>query len=155
MTSGTIDRTAGPVLVEAGTTVRPVMLLTFNVPFSAEAVAVAIDAAAETGAELLVCDAMEIAASYVAHMARQWAEQDNREHARLVGREAAARGVRVQLIGFHNPKPVQAALEVCRDYSVGLLVLGPERKRLGRITYARIVRRLRRAAPCLLWVEMT
>lgn len=153
MTAGTIDRLRTPAAAPVETEVRPVMLLTFNVPFSKAAISVAIDAAAETRAELVVCDAMSIAPSYVAHAARQWAEQDNREHARVVAREAQARGVRVKLVGFHNPKPVQAALEVCRDFAVGLLVLGPERNRLGRFSYGRIKRRVRRDAPCLLWVE--
>lgn len=128
------------------------MLLTLNVPFAAEAVAFAIEVAAETGAELYVCDAMPIAATYVAHAARQWAERDNLPHIAAAVEQARERGVRVTRMGFHNPKPIAAALEVTREEAVGLLVFGADRSRLGRWTYRSAVRRLRRDATCLLWV---
>ena len=44
-----------------GTDVRPVMLLTLNTPLDPAAVRFAIETALETGAELLVCDAVPLA----------------------------------------------------------------------------------------------
>jgi nucleotide-binding universal stress UspA family protein len=151
--SGTIDRVFAPPQVASDVAARPVMLLTLNVPFAEAAIEAAIEAAVDAGSELLICDAMGVAPSYVSHMARQWAELDNRAHARDVGRMAVERGVRVQLVGFHNPNPVRAAVEVCRELGVGLLVFGADRRRLGRWSYRRAVRTLRREITCLLWIE--
>jgi nucleotide-binding universal stress UspA family protein len=127
------------------------MLLTLNVPFDEAAVELAIETAADTGAELYVCDAMALPMTYVACSARSWAERDNRAHLLEVGRRARAAGVRVTQMAFHNPKPIKATLEVVQDERVGLLVFGADRKRLGRLTYKRAVRRLRDEATCLVW----
>jgi hypothetical protein len=151
MTARTVDRAPARPAVAIETDVRPVMLLTLNVPFSAESVAFAIDAAAFAGAELWVCDAMPIAATYVAHAARQWAEQVNRRHVSAAAAEARSRGVRVTQVVFHNPKPIAAALAVCREERIGLLVFGADRACLGRFGFRRASRRLRRDAPCLVW----
>jgi len=48
---------------------------------------------------------------------------------------------------------VHAALEVTRDEHVGLLVFGSDPKRLGRWNFWRIARRLRKSAPCLVWIR--
>jgi len=143
--------TAGEAAVSA---VRPVMLLTCNVPFDETAVSVAVDAAGESGAELYICDAIPLGyPTYVAQMARRFAEHDNRRELDGVARDARARGIRTTQMAFHNPKPIAAALEVCRDERIGLLVFGADRRRLGRFAHTRAVRRLRRDARCLLWVS--
>jgi hypothetical protein len=129
------------------------MLLTLNVPFDPEAAEMAIATAAETGAELWICDAMAIAANYIGHAARSYAEQDNRRHLDATARQARERGVRVQQVAFHNPKPVRAAIEVAHQHEIGLLVFGPDRRRLSRLTYRRAVKRLRDDAGCLVWVN--
>ena len=153
MTTATGDRVGTPHAAVVTPAVRPVMLLTLNVPFAEPAVEAAIGAAADTGARLLVCDAMRLAVTYQAHIALQWAEQDNRRAAREVCAHARARGVETELVAFHNRHPIQAALDVCRDHEIGLLVFGADRERLGRLTYRLAVRRLRRDAGCLLWIE--
>lgn len=142
-----------PAGAAAARAAQPVMLLTFNVPFVERAVAVAVDAAGETGAELYLCDAIPLGYSnYIAQMARRFGEHHNRRELDAVAGQARARGIRTTQLVFHNPKPVAMALEVSRDEQVGLLVLGADRSHLGRWTYARAVRRLRRDAGCLLWV---
>jgi nucleotide-binding universal stress UspA family protein len=127
------------------------MLLTLNVPFDEAAVDMAIETAADTGADLYICDAMAVPPTYVACSARSWAERDNREHLAAAGRRASAVGVRVTQMAFHNPRPITATLEVARSERIGLLVFGADRKRLGRLTYRRAVRRLRDEATCLVW----
>jgi nucleotide-binding universal stress UspA family protein len=56
-------------------------------------------------------------------------------------------------MAFHNPKPASAALEVIRDTDVGLVVFGADRRRLGRWSFKRIARRIRRDATCLVWTN--
>ena len=95
--------------------VRPVMLLTLNVELEEPAIAFAIDSAAETGAELYICDAIPLEyRNYVGHVARQYAEQMNRKHLDAVARRARDHGVTTTQLAFHNPKPVKTALEVAR-----------------------------------------
>ncbi len=154
MTSGAVVSDRGVAGEATLSTARPVMLLTCNVPFDGAAVRVAVDAAGESGAELYICDAIPLGYStYVDPMARRFAEHDNRRELDSVARDARARGIRTTQMAFHNPKPIAAALEVCREERIGLLVFGADRRRLGRWSHGRAVRRLRRDARCLLWVS--
>ena len=74
--------------------VRPVMLLTLNVELEEPAIEFAIDSAAQTGAELYICDAIPLEyRNYVGHVARQYAEQLNRKHLDAVARRARESGV--------------------------------------------------------------
>ena len=130
------------------------MLLTCDVPFAQVASGVAVDAAAETGAELFICDAIPLGfSSYTDQMARRFGEHDLRREMDGLARRARERGVRTQQLVFHNPKPIAAALEVCQNEGVGLLVFGSDPARLSRRSYRSAVKRLRRDAHCLLWVQ--
>ena len=126
MTQATRDRPAAPDAAVASD-VRPVMLLTLNVPFEEAAVEFAVDSAAETGAELYICDAIPLGyQSYVGHAARQYAEAFNRRYLDAAARRSRERGVRTTQLAFHNRKPVGTALEIAREQRVGLLVFGAE-----------------------------
>lgn len=154
MTSTTARRPASPMALGAARDIRPVMLLTLNVPLDDAAVEVAIDAAADTGAELYICDAIPLDyRNYVGHVARQYAEQLNRKNLDAVAERARERGVRTSQLAFHNPKPIKATLEVVQNERVGLLVFGPERSHLSRWTFRRAVKRLRQDATCLVWIN--
>ena len=153
MSSGTLDRVTSPTR-SAATSVRPVMLLTLNVPFDEAAVEFAIETAATTGAELWICDAIPLGfENYAGHAARQYSESLNRRHMIAVARRARDLGVRTEQLAFHNRKPVAAAVEVAREQRVGLLVFGADRTQLGRFTFHRSVKRLRRDATCLIWTH--
>jgi Universal stress protein family len=133
--------------------VRPVMLLTFDVPFDRTAVVFAVETAAETGAELYICDGVPVPTGNPAVVgARTFGTSETRKASDAVALEARERGVRTTQFVFHHPRPVHAALEVTRDEHVGLLVFGSDPKRLGRLTFWRITRRLRKSAPCLVWI---
>jgi hypothetical protein len=132
--------------------VRPVMLLTFDVPFDGTAVAFAVDTAAETGAELYVCDGIPVGPNPVVGTYRTFGSSETRAATDDVTREARARGVSTKQLLFHHPRPVHAALEVTREEGIGLLVFGSDRARLGRWEFWRIARRLRKSSPCLLWI---
>ena len=133
--------------------VRPVMLLTFDVPFEREAAEFAVESAAETGAELYVCDGIPLAVGNpLAPPSRTFGTLEAREATDTVAREARQRGVRTKQLLFHHPRPVRAAIEVTREEGVGLLVFGSDRSRMSRWDFWRIARRLRKSAPCLLWI---
>jgi nucleotide-binding universal stress UspA family protein len=132
--------------------VRPVMLLTFDVPFDGAAVAFALDTAAETGAELYVCDGVPVGPNPIVGTYRTFGSSETRAAADEVVREARSRGVRTRQLLFHHPRPVHAALEVTREEGVGLLVFGSNRARMGRLEFWRIARRLRKSCPCLVWI---
>lgn len=149
----TRDRPAPPPVAPVSLDVRPVMLLTLNVPPTEQAIEVAIAAAADSGAELYVCDAIPLEyRNYVGHVARQYSEQLNRKHLDAVARRARDRGVRVSQLVFHNPKPVRAALEIVQSERIGLLVFAADAKQLGRWTFRRAVKRIRDEATCLVWM---
>ena len=149
----TRDRVAPPPAAPVSLDVRPVMLLTLNVPPTEEAIEVAIAAAADSGAELYVCDAIPLEyRNYVGHVARQYSEQLNRKHLDAVARRARERGVRVSQLVFHNPKPIRAALEIVQSERIGLLVFAADAKQLGRWTFRRSVKRIRDEATCLVWM---
>jgi nucleotide-binding universal stress UspA family protein len=153
MTSSTLDRASAPPETTSQSA-RPVMLLTLNVPFDDAAVEFAIETAAATGAELWICDAIPLAfESYAGHVARQYAESLNRKHMSAAASRSRDQGVHTQQLAFHNRRPVAAAIEVAREQQVGLLVFGADRKQLGRFTFRRSVRRIRRDASCLVWTN--
>jgi nucleotide-binding universal stress UspA family protein len=130
------------------------MLLTLNVELEEPAIAFAIDSAAETGAELYICDAIPLEyRDYIGHVARQFSEQIIRQHLNEVARRARDRGVSTSQLAFHNPKPVKTALEVARTERIGLLVFGASRKELGKRSFKRAVKRIRENPPCLVWVQ--
>jgi nucleotide-binding universal stress UspA family protein len=154
MTGGTLDRVAPPAAATTGRRVKPVMLLTLNVELEESAISFAIDSAAQTGAELYICDAIPLEyRNYVGHVARQYAEQINRKHLDAVARRARESGVTTSQLAFHSPRPVKIALEVARDEQIGLLVFGANRKGLGKRYFRKAIKRIRADAPCLVWVD--
>ena len=133
---------------------RPVMLATLAVPFERDAARVAIQAALEGGVKLIVVDAVSLPfwpQSLATRHADLELDQDRAEIRRLV-EQTAALGIDVEHIRVRSPRPVEALLELAGEREAGLLVFGPDRGRLRPRRFARIVRRIRRRASCLLWV---
>jgi hypothetical protein len=145
-----------PSAVPAVTTpvaTRPVLLLTFDVPYDDEAVTFAFETAAETQADLLITDivpAMRVPSSAnIRSFGDPYVVSTQIE---LVKR-AAAEGLRVRRIVFSHPRPLGAAFDLLRDQGVGLLVFGPDRKRYGRFRFRRHAAKFRRDASCLVWPD--
>ena len=132
----------------------PVMLATLGVPFDEAAAVVAVDAAVEAGQPLLVVNVTEIPILPVSmslgyeYLATDEVEASLRAPADL----AASLAVMVELLRVSSPRPTEALLQLVGERAPGLLVLGPDRSRLGRRRYAKTVRKLRDRAPCLLWL---
>ena len=71
---------------------------------------------------------------------------------RALAERAAGLGLEVEHLRVRSPRPVTALLQVAGERDAGLLVFGPDRARVPRRRFARIVRKIRRNASCLLWV---
>jgi nucleotide-binding universal stress UspA family protein len=151
------DRPAAPTPTEApeqSSRTRPVVLATMAVPFEADAFRVALGAAIESKAPLIVVDAVEIPL-WPQSIATRHADHEleaDRMCIRETVDQAAALGLVVEHLRVRSPHPVDALLEVAGEREAGLLVFGPDRARLRPRTFARMVRRIRKRASCLLWV---
>jgi nucleotide-binding universal stress UspA family protein len=138
------------VPVSAG---RPVILLTFDVPVTAEAAELAVDAAVESGQPLIVVNAVELS---IRPMTASWGTgvvvaADVDESLRAPAELARALAVEVERIRLVSPRPVAAVLELVAERLPGLLVIGPDRRRMSGRRLARAEKRIREAAPCLVW----
>ena len=133
---------------------RPVMLVTFDVPFELEATELAVDVAVESGQRLIVVNMAELAlapislAMHFEYIGTEEVEDALRAPAEL----AHSLGVEVERLRVCSPHPVAALLELVAERAPGLLVVGPDRERLRRRTYARLAKRIRERATCLVWL---
>jgi nucleotide-binding universal stress UspA family protein len=133
---------------------RPVVVATLEAPLIHEAARVGVDSAVEAGQPLLVVNAVEsllapcglvLGYDYVA-------PPDVEESLRTPAVLAHSLGVRVERFCLRSPRPVDALLDLVVERGCGLLVVGPDRTRIGRWRYRRAVRKIRDGAPCLLWL---
>ncbi len=134
---------------------RPILLATLDVPFDHEAVVFAVDAAAEMGERLIVANVVERPPlplstmlgyedlPYPPEMAQSLAEPVRL--ARSLGVEV----IRLRVKSFH---PIPALLEVAAEQDPGLLVFGPDRRRIARLRYWRAARAIRSTVTTLVWL---
>lgn len=132
---------------------RPVLLLTFDVPIAARAAEFAVDCAVESGRPLIVVNAVELS---IRPMTASWGTEvvvaaDVDESLRAPAELARTLAVEVERIRLVSPRPVAAVLELVAERLPGLLVIGPDRRRMSRRRLARAEERIREAAPCLVW----
>jgi nucleotide-binding universal stress UspA family protein len=136
-----------------GSAGRPVLLLTFDVPVTAEAAELAVDAAVESGQPLVVVNAVELP---MRPMTSSWGTEvvvteDVDASLRAPAELAHALAVEVERIRLVSPRPVAAVLELLAERRPGLVVLGCERRRGTRRRLARAQKQIVEAAPCLVW----
>jgi hypothetical protein len=159
----TIDRHVGvPVTAAPDPGARraaAVALVTVaGAPFAPGAATLAVDAAVESGARLLVVDLVPLAAGgrrprLDAMPPAPAVAAALREPAEL----ACALGVPAEVLHVHSPRPVAALLEVLGARRPALVVFGPDPDRCRRVRGAtrrrrrRLVRALEQHAPCLVW----
>jgi nucleotide-binding universal stress UspA family protein len=132
---------------------RPVMLVTFDVPVRPDAAELAVDAAVESGQPLLVVNVIEMPIRpMTASLGTDVVViEDVDDSLRAPSELAHDLAVIVERIRLVSPRPVKALLELAGERLPGLLVIGPDRTRIGRRRLARIEKRIRRDAPCLVW----
>ena len=137
-----------------GTVARPVVLATLEAPLTAEASAVAVDAAVESGQPLVVVNAVESSLAPCGLMLGYdtIVPPDVEESLRAPAALAQSLGVTVERIRLRSPRPVEALLELVDERSPGLLVVGPDPARIRPRTLRKALRRIRAEAPCLVWL---
>jgi hypothetical protein len=146
------SRTSADIPAVSGS--RPVMLVTFDVPFEPEATALAVDAAVESGQGLIVVNVAEVAIGPISlamkyeYVGTQEVEDALRAPAEL----AHSLAVDVERLRLCSPRPIDALLELVAERLPGLLVVGPDRERMRRRTYAKWTRRISERAACLVWL---
>jgi nucleotide-binding universal stress UspA family protein len=134
---------------------RPILLVTLGTPFDEEAVAVAVDAAVESGEALIVANITRLEPLALSVMMGYDAlEELTPDVSRSVKRPAqlaAEFGLRVERLRVRSPRPVSALLELVRERQPGLVVFGPDRRRLSRRLYRKASEALQSGAGSLLW----
>jgi nucleotide-binding universal stress UspA family protein len=150
------DRTAAPP--EPGRrSARPVVLATLSVRIDPAAEEMAIASALEAGVPLIVANLLELP-PYPATMmlvgpgGATLPHEEALEEVRATAARAAALGVRTELLRVSTRHPVRALLEIVAERDAGMLVFGPDPARTRRRRFRAAVRRVRRDAPCLVWV---
>jgi nucleotide-binding universal stress UspA family protein len=134
---------------------RPVLLATFDVPFSSAAAELAVDAALEAGQRLIVVNVAELPPlplSVNLGFDHVTASPATMAAVRQPAELAASLGVAVEHLLVRSPRPVAALLEVVAERRPGLLVLGPDRRVMSRRLYRKAARAVRERAPCLVWL---
>lgn len=144
-------RTSADIPVGSGS--RPVMLVTFDVPFEPGAAALAVDAAVESGQRLIIVNAVEITLGMLTLSMYQYVGTPEVEDALCAPAELAnSLSVDVERLRLCSPHPIEALLELVAERGPGLLVVGPDRERLKRRTYAKLTKRISERAACLVWL---
>ena len=135
---------------------RPILLATMGAPFDEEAVAVAVDAAVESGDALIVANVTRLEPLALSVMMGYDAlEEFTPDVSRSVQRPAqlaAGFGLRVERLRVRSPRPVAALLELVRERRPGLVVFGPDRRRLSQRLYRKASEALRADAGSLVWL---
>src|SRR5215470_16262430 len=138
-----------------GTPGRPVMLATLDVPFDHDAVVFAVDSAVELGERLIVANVVERPPlplsvmlgyedlPYPPEMAESLAEPV---------RLARSLGVDVTRLRVKSLHPVAALIESVAEQDPGILVFGPDRRRIMRLRYWRAARAIRSSVTTLVWM---
>jgi hypothetical protein len=150
------DRTAAPRQA-APTRARPVVLGTLSVRIDPAAEEMAIASALEAGVPLIVANMLQLP-PYPATLMLVGAanatlpHEEALEEVRATAARGASLGIRTELLRVTSRHPVRALLEVATEREAGLLVFGPDRRSTGRLRFRAAARRVRRDAPCLVWV---
>jgi len=133
---------------------RPVMLVTFDVPVRADAAELAVDAAVESGQDLLLVNLVELP---IRPMTFSWGSEtvvleDVDASLRAPAELAHALAVTVERLRVVSPRPLAALMELVGERLPGLLVLGADTGRMRGRRYRKAARRIREEAPCLVWI---
>ena len=135
---------------------RPVVLATLSVRVDPRAERMAIDSAVETHARLILANMLWLPAHPTTlTLAREYAtlpHEEDLDAVRETAQRAADRGVQTELLRISSRRPLVALIELITERDAGLLVLGPDRERTPRWWVWLAARRVRRQAPCLVWI---
>ena len=135
---------------------RPVVLATLSVRIDPAAEEMAIASALEAGVPLIVANMLHLppypaTVMLVGPGAATLPHEEALEEVRATAARAAALGIKTELLRVTSRHPVRALLEIVVERDAGLLVFGPDPGRRG-LRFRAAARRVRRDAPCLVWV---
>ncbi|HEY7630162.1 MAG TPA: universal stress protein [Thermoleophilaceae bacterium] len=135
----------------------PVLLATLSCRPNAEAEDAAIGAALDSGAPLVIVNAvarpMLPLTLYLAGISAAVPPEDEDLAAvRASAERAAALGLSVQHLRLVARNPISALSAVARERRAGLLVFGPDPRRIGRRKFRSAARKIRKTAECLVLV---
>ncbi len=155
---GLREGTDGPAAT--GDRRRPVILATLSVRVSAAAERMAIDSALEAGSPLIIANMLPLRPYATTIMllgpgAATLPAEEDLDAVRATAHRAAELGLKTQLLRISTPRPVQAILELLSEQRAGLLVFGPDPARIGSRRLRKAAKRLRKEAPCLVWIGET
>jgi hypothetical protein len=134
---------------------RPVLLATLGVPFDLEASAFAVDSAVEAGQALIVANVVQLPPlSMSVQLGYDQLPDTPEDEAAFRAPAALARslGVEVERLRVRSLRPVEAVLELAAERRPGVLVFGPDRRRLKRRLYNKAAKAIRDRAACLVWL---
>lgn len=116
----------------------------------------ALSSALEAGVKLILANMLTLPPYPMTVMlAPEYAtlpHEEDLDAVRETASRAAALGIPTELLRVSSPRPVKALLELAGDRDAGLLVFGPDRSRIPGRRFRAVARRVRRDAPCLVWV---
>ena len=148
----TLDRAGAETAVSP----RPVMLVTLSVRVDPAAERVAIEAALETRARLLLANLIWLPPHPTTLiLAREYAtlpHEEDLEEVRATADRAAALGIPTELLRISSRRPLVTLIELVREREPGLVVLGPDPRRSPRWWRKLAARRIRARADCLVWI---
>lgn len=134
----------------------PVVLGTLSVRVDPSAERMALDSAHETGTRLVIANMLALPAYPMTFMLARdcmtLPHEEDLDAVRATAQRAAELGVTTELLRISSRHPVQALLELVRERDAGLLVFGPDLERTSRWRFRIAARRVRRQAPCLVWI---
>jgi nucleotide-binding universal stress UspA family protein len=150
------DRTAAP-RQSAPTRARPVLLGTLSVRIDPDAEEMAIASALEAGVPLIVANMLHLppypaTVMLVGPEAATLPHEEALDEVRATAARAAALGIRTELLRISSRHPVRALLQLVAERDAGLLVFGPASGRIRGPRVRAAARRVRRDAPCLVWI---
>jgi hypothetical protein len=154
----TVGRAGVAATGDAGTAVspRPVVLATLSVRVDPVAERVAIEAALETRARLLLANLIWLPPHPTTLiLAREYAtlpHEEDLDAVRATADRAAAAGIPTELLRISSRRPLAALIELVREREPGLVVLGPDPRRSPRWWRAVAARRIRARVDCLVWI---
>jgi nucleotide-binding universal stress UspA family protein len=150
------DRTAAPP-EPARRSARPVVLATLSVRIDPAAEEMAVASALEAGVPLIVANMLHLppypaTVMLVGPGGATLPHEEALDEVRATAARAAALGIRTELLRVSSRHPVRALLEIVAERDAGLLVFGPATGRIRGPRLRAAARRVRRDAPCLVWI---
>jgi nucleotide-binding universal stress UspA family protein len=135
---------------------RPVILATLSVRIDPNAERMAFDSALDAGSLLIVANMIPMRAypmtMILAPQYMTLPHEEDLDAVRATAERAAARGIKTELLRITARHPLSALIDLVREREAGLLVLGPDLRRTSRWHLRLAARRVRRDAPCLVWI---